>query len=284
MAYPKSVVPAAFRSKKSLERINIAAVGLAMASLTAMMFSMVWSSRADIPLITGLPTLLWGVLWARVLRWEKTVPGTPMRWGWLLSILLAALNGGTALGLMIAKSGNSSPLETVWKFFGGMLLGMTFGAIAWIPGLLAVLALFGVPIAWAQKQAARGLEGQERGEGVVGAASAALSALALLLSLKVMTLSGATGLHVMLMQALGAMGMLLGGTAMVTARERHLERQRFVDAVERGEVEHFRVDATDEGKVLVRVVSQGQGYRVRDYEEEIAALDASGAVTRTAKE
>lgn len=255
-----------------------------MASLTAMVFAMVWTAREAVPLITGLPTLLWGVLWARVLRWEKTVPGSPLRWGWLLSILLAALNGGTALGLMIASSGRSGIVETIAKFFGGMLLGVTFGAIAWIPGLLAVMLLFGVPIAWAQRQAAKGLEGQERGEGVVGAASAALSVLALLLSLKVSTLPGSTGLHVLLMQAIGAMGMLLGGTAMVTARERHLERQRFVEAVERGEVEHFRVDTTDEGKVLVRVVSQGQGYRVRDYEEEIAALDASGAVTRTAKE
>ena len=46
-------------------------------------------------------------------------------------------------------------------------------------------------------------------------------------------------------------------------------------------VPRFRIDHAAEGKVLVRIESQGRGaYRVADYEEEICLLDHEGAATR----
>ena len=43
----------------------------------------------------------------------------------------------------------------------------------------------------------------------------------------------------------------------------------------------FRVDATPEGKALVRVSSFGQGYRVADFSEEVFLLDESGEATES---
>lgn len=261
--------------------MNIVAVGASLAAITGVIFSLLFHERSVIPLVTALPTLVFGTLWAKALRWEKTLPGTNLRWGWLASIALAALNGGTAVGLLLAAERWATGwADRLARFFGGLFLGATFGAIAWVPALLVTLVVFGLPIAWAQNQAKKGLSGQERGEGIVGGASALIALTALLLSIPVDSLRGDTSLHINIVRLLAVAASAFGAAAMYTARARDQQRQQFVAAVERGEVEHFRVDATDEGKVLVRVVSQGQGYRVRDYEEEIAALDEDGAVKR----
>ena len=46
-------------------------------------------------------------------------------------------------------------------------------------------------------------------------------------------------------------------------------------------VKGYRVDTTDEGKVLVRIAAQGKGYRVADFEEEeVFELDAQGEALR----
>jgi hypothetical protein len=83
--------------------------------------------------------------------------------------------------------------------------------------------------------------------------------------------------------ALGATGWLAGVAVTVLALLRARARRAFVARVEAGEEPRFRVEPTDEGKVLVRIVTQGAGYRVADYAEEIARLDAEGEVTRGAK-
>jgi hypothetical protein len=261
--------------------MNILAVGASLAAITGVVFSLLFHERSVIPLVTALPTLAFGSLWAIALRWEKTVPQTNLRWGWLASVALASLNGSSAVGLLFAFERNASGWsDRIASFFRGLFLGATVGAIAWVPALLVTLVVFGLPIAWAQNQAKKGLSGQERGEGIVGGASALIALTSLLLSIPVDALRGDSSLHIDIVRLLAVAASVLGAAAMYTARARDQERQKFVAAVERGEVEHFRVDATDEGKVLVRVVSQGQGYRVRDYEEEIAALDEDGAVKR----
>jgi hypothetical protein len=160
------------------------------------------------------------------------------------------------------------------RFFGGMVAGVTFGAIFWIPGLILTLLVFGLPIARAQRLAAQGLAGQERGDGFVGSASAVIALLALASSF---IPSGEAG---WMLSGLAAFAVALGGATLGTSLWRERLRRAFVAEVEAGRVEHFRVDASAEGKVLVRVVTQGEGYRVADYAEEVAALDGEGAVTR----
>jgi hypothetical protein len=46
--------------------------------------------------------------------------------------------------------------------------------------------------------------------------------------------------------------------------------------VEAGGGQGLRVEPTPQGKVLVRVTSHGEGYRVADFHEEIYSLDQDG--------
>lgn len=201
--------------------MNIVAVGASLAAITGVIFSLLFHERSVIPLVTALPTLLFGTLWAKALRWEKTLPGTNLRWGWLASIVLAALNGGAAVGLLFAFERNATGwADRLARFIGGLVIGATFGAIAWVPALVVTLVVFGLPIAWAQNQAKKGLSGQERGEGIVGGASALIALTALLLSIPVDSLRGDTSLHINIVRLLAVAASALGAAAMYTARAR----------------------------------------------------------------
>lgn len=199
---------------------------------------------------------------------------TRLRWGWVASVPLAMLNAAIAAALLVGSTHPS--LET---FLGGALAGVTFGAVFWIPALLFTLAAFGLPIARAQWLARKGLAGEERGDAVVGLACVATSVLAMLLAREGRD-DALAGLGLWLTRAFALLGAIAGASSVALARSREARRRAFVAAAEAGEVPGFRVDPTAEGKVLVRVVDQGEGYRVADYEQAIFELDAEGEATR----
>jgi hypothetical protein len=78
--------------------------------------------------------------------------------------------------------------------------------------------------------------------------------------------------------AVGIMANLLGVGHAAVAFLRDLQRRRFVREVEAGRVTGFRIDAAPEGKVLVRIANHGEGYRVADFVEEVAALGRDGDI------
>ena len=298
------MIPAPFQSARALRGLNIAAVGFSLAAVVAAAFSAtIFRSAPDTALAVGLPTCALGMVWAALLRWPKTMGNGRLRWGWVASVPLAIANSAIAGSLF---SGFQSA-----GFAEGAALGATFGLVFWLPGLLATLGLFGAPIAHAQRLAAKGLAGEERGERIVGLVCLAMSlvgiagAVALfaapptysrMLGASRLTYDG-DGLPVpgqdALSQApapilassswitlgLGCAGALLGGAATWLALEREARRRRFVTLVEAGEVTGYRVDDTSEGKVLLRV-SEGAGYRVADFAEAIFELDPEGGATR----
>lgn len=281
-------LPQAFRSLVLLRRLNIAAMGLSLAAATASMFSKILGSGSEygvVALSTGVPTLLLGVLWAILLRSKKTVGTTKLRWGWLLSVPLAALNGAFACGFLFSSEGGSDPIS---KFFFGALAGATFGVFFWLPALLVTIAFFGLPVSWSQSLAAKGLAGEERGERVLGLASTFLAVFALAGNSwwgriaenprhETLDALGNAFLWIVPFLALAA-----GISATVFSHARERRRRHFVDDVSAGKVHGFRVEEVPEGKVLVRVSTLGQGggaYRVADFEEEVFALDQEGAAT-----
>jgi hypothetical protein len=181
---------------------------------------------------------------------------------------LAALNSALACGFALGNVGGGHSHN---DFLGLAFLGASFGIICWLPALVLTLLLFGIPIGWAQRLAAKGLAGEERGEWIVGLASASISAGALaILALRPGEIDWMPGY-------LGLAGAIAGATATALAFLRELRRRRFVTAAAAGKIAGYRVDATDEGKVLVRIGAQGKGYRVADFEEEVFELDADGA-------
>jgi hypothetical protein len=270
------VIPTSFQTPRTLAVLNIGAVGLALAGVVAPLFATLFSHTL-IGSFAGLTTLLCGVLWAWLLRSSQTVGRTSIRRGWVASIPLAMLNAGLSGGLLMTLEGQPS----VGQFFMGMILGATVGAIIWIPSLLATLLCFGVPIARAQRLAKKGLAGAEHGEWIIGLVCVTMSVVGLLLSLNM----DRAGSHMNQSQAwmvrlFGILGALAGASSTTLAWLRGARRRAFVAAAEAGNVKGYRVDTTDEGKVLVRIAAQGQGYRVADFEEDVFELDAEGEAVR----
>jgi hypothetical protein len=275
------VTPTSFQSARVLKALNVVAVGFALAAITGAIFGAIMHVPG---LIVGPSTLGVGLAWALVLRARKTIGKSPVRWGWLASVPLAILNAAIACGMLAAWDGAASPFGKTFiqSFATGALLGATFGALYWLPALLLTLLCFGAPIAWSQMLARKGLAGEERGERIVGFVSFALSVAAIVLSFvpDPYTLSSpdfARGFAFVRIAAI--VGVLSGGASALLAHLRERRRRAFVTRAAAGEVRGFRVDDAAEGKVLVRVTSQGQGYRVADFHEEVFLLDDEGLAT-----
>lgn len=268
------VIPAPFQSRRALAALSVGAVGVSMAAITAAGFGLLFRTSV-IALAAGGSTLVVGTFWAALLRRPETMGKSRLRWGWVASVPLAMLNAAITSAFLV---GSNHP--SVGSLLGGAIAGATFGAVFWIPALMFVLACFGLPIARAQWLARKGLAGEERGDAIVGLACVATSVLAMLLAREGRhdALAGQIGLWVT--RAFGLLGSIAGASSVALARSREARRRAFVAAAEAGEVPGFRVDPTAEGKVLVRIVDQGEGYRVADYEQAIFELDPEGEATR----
>lgn len=277
---PLAPAVAPFSSEKWLARLNVAAVGTALAGCTA---AAMGSSSLASGWAVGIPTLYLGAVWAAVLRHKATIGNSRIRWGWIASIPLAAVNGGLCCaGLFATEQGISVDPGAIVM---GLVLGATLGIFIWGPALLLTIAFFGAPIAWAQRLAAKGLAGTERGERLIGIACALMGLTALAVSwnahpstdpeMHFGSQDSPSG-HVF-GQVLAALGVVLGSITATLATLRERRRAAFVARVEAGAVPRYRVDESPEGKVLVRVESHGAGaYRVADFDEEVCLLDDAG--------
>lgn len=263
--------------------LNVVAVGSSLAAATGSVLSVIMHGDPSFAVASAASTLVFGLGWATLLRDRRKISGTPMRWGWLASIPLAMGNAATACAILASSSGGPM-MENLVK---GALLGATLGAIIWIPALLATLVAFGLPIAWAQKRAEQGLSGEERGELVIGGASAAIAMLSLGLVLAALVTQapmldqpGPDTTAPLAIGVLAVIGLLTGGVASAFALRRERVRRTFVREVEAGTVAGYRVDESAQGKVLVRVTSMGSGYRVANFEEALFDLDETGEARR----
>lgn len=260
-----------FGSTSTLRALNVLAVGLALSACTAASLTRVM----ELPgLATGPTTLLAGMAWASVMRSQKRVGRSSLRAGWLWSIPIAMANAAFSCAFFLWMAEHT-------PFWMGFLFGPTFGVLVWAPALLLTLAGFGLPIAWSQQLAAKGLAGEERGEAVVGILCALLAALGLLVALGVpgppewwdqaRRLQRDDGL--VFATLVGGFGLVLGLASTTLAVLRDARRRAFVRRVQAGEVAGFRVDQSPAGRVLVRITELGTGYRVSNFTEELCELD-----------
>lgn len=250
---------------------NVFAVAAAMGAAAGVGAGIAFRDFAKSGLATLSATFVLGLLWAALLRVRATVGRSRVRVGWALAVPLAALNGAVA-EMLFALLDQEHP--ALWR---AAMHGVIGDAVYWVPALAAVLLLFGAPIAWSQRLASKGLAGRERGEGLIGAVCAFIAAGAMAL----IPTSAERTWGAAMMFSMATVGLALGLGTSALAMVQSAMRRRFVAKVEAGEVPRFRVDATPEGKVLVRVTSHGESYRVGDYEEEIAKLDEEGDVVHT---
>jgi hypothetical protein len=281
------VIPTSFQTPRALRIINIAAVGLALAGVVAPVLRYFFSSAgpgahfndvSHIGLVGGLPTLICGMLWAWLLGLSSTVStGTrKIRTGWAASIPLAMLNSGLTAALMMSSTKGFYP----GRFLVIGLFGATFGVVLWGPALLITLACFGPPIAWAQRLAKKGLTGEERGEVIIGLTCVAISVVGQMAARLDPYLVIDSSVDAWIIRGFSLLGLLAGAASAILALAREARRRAFVADTRAGKIPGYRIEATDEGKVLVRVVAQGEGYRVADFEEEVFELDEAGQATR----
>ena len=274
------MVPASFQNLRALRVINIAAVGFALASVVAALLGPVLDSMTGhlsaVSAPCSFPTLVCGMLWAWLLRRPATIGSTRLRRGWAASVPLAMLNSGLTAAICIDLGSAFDPI----RFLLMIAMGAAIGVVVWAPALAATLVCFGLPIARAQKLAKQGLAGEERGERIVGLTCAAISAVGLALTLTSAPSWSHGGANLWIGRTLAILGLLAGATSTILAGARASRRRAFVAAAEAGKVPGYRIEATDEGKVLVRIVAQGKGYRVADFEEEVFDLDAEGEAKR----
>jgi hypothetical protein len=284
-------VPVVFRSPKNLRALNVAAVAGSIAACTSATFMFLAHQHEwTWAIVAGLPTAFCAALWAACLRWRKTTK-TGVRYGWLLSVPLAALNSALSGGAFLAFDAFSyEPSEassSMGGFVGGALLGGTFGVVVWLPALIAVLVTFGLPIARAQKMARLGIAGEERGEVLVGVVAAVLGAIALAIAWSAhgpiadyspALWRSASDMGRVFMHVLSMAAVACGLTAAWTALVREARRRKFVARVEASEVPGFRVEKSRVGKVLLRVAPVAH-YRIADVSEELFELDDSGRAT-----
>ena len=235
------MTPTAFQGARILRTLNVVAVGFGLGAIVGVLLPMVLHVSG---FYVGLSTLVVGLVWARVLRIRATIARTSMRWGWLASVPLAAANAALACGLLMVSEGGSSwvgAAEASLRNFGiGALLGATVGAIVWIPALFLTLFCFGMPIAWSQLQAKKGLAGEELGERIIGGVSSSLSLLALVLTFSVKNTGSvdpeAFAAGIWFVRVMAIVGALSGGVAAGLAHAREARRRAFVTRAEAGDV------------------------------------------------
>jgi hypothetical protein len=261
----RSNLPALFRAPAATAILNVVAVGCSLAALTGLALGY-GSSLA----VVG-STFAFGSAWAAMLRPRAGDQERSIRRRWWYSILFAMGNAAVAASLSYGS-------------IGAGLFAATMGVFIWGPALLSTLVCFGLPLYWAQRRAERGLAGLEQGDIMVSMTSALLAAVALVLAVSRAAhpvvqdpLSVSSDGQIAPVLVASGLGLLAGLIAAVTAFARDLRRREFVKAVEGGHVKGFRVDATEAGKVLLRVPEHAESYRVHSFEEELYLLDEEGA-------
>lgn len=276
------MVPAAFHATpRAVRALNIAAVGLALSAAAGALLEVLtdWWDGIVLP-----STLIVGMIWAWTLRFPNTVGTSRLRWGWLLSIPLAALNGALTGGLFevyqwAAYRGSAGLWELPERFVMGAVGGVIEVWFLWGSSLLLMLVCFGPPIAFSQRLAQSGRSGEERGELVIAlfctlVGVASLLGISLVHPANPMDFSRAGNWLVAVSDIIAGSSVIL----LLVARERG--RNAFVKRAEAGELSGFRVDPSPEGRVLVRVGCRGEGYRVADFTEEVFLLDEEGRATQ----
>ena len=259
--------PGAMRKMPALRWLSIASIGGSLACATCFAFSgMGFGGGHREILVCTLSTFFFGTIWARLLlppphSQRRNTRGKPLslRARWLLSAPLAALNAAVACACCM---GNNDSVMS------GFFLGLTLGGLIWVPALALTLFVFGLPLARAQRLAAGGMAGEERGYLFVGATTAIIAALSLTAASRLDTVTLAFDV------AFAALGIAGGAATSLSAKLRARARRAFVDDVLEGRRPGFRINESPAGPVLVRVTSVGgTAYRVTDFEEEIARMN-----------
>jgi hypothetical protein len=268
-------LPWGFRRRpRALAFLRVAAVGLSLASMTALALE---APLEVAPMAVEAPTFVVGCVWAALIGDEK---GKRRTWRWLASVPLAMINAGISCVIAATFLGSGVDGPILVRSVESFLLGATFGVLIWGPALLLTLLLFGLPIETARLQSKDGLAGEDRGDAFVGLACT-FYGLTTLWVTRQPTLSGPPP-HTWSVVACAILAALAGSTVAAVARARLVRRSWFLRDVERGLRAGYRIVETPEGRRrLTRVHVEGEAYRAAEVAESIFEIeDTSEPVAR----
>jgi hypothetical protein len=240
--------PRAFRPSPAVRALNVACVAASVAAIASAGMMVVTDHGSWwLASFVGIPTVVVATAWATVMRSNRVSPIGGLRWGWVAAAPLALLD----MEIQAAQLDVPSLAER-------LLLGATYGALLWVPGMLLVLGAYGVPMARAQRLGKLGLDEGERGETFVALVSAGIAAAAFVIADTVnghvVELGDPRFLGVSnegFFDGLAGASILCGAAAAALAALRRDTRRRFLARAEAGQERGFRVEMTSRGKVLV---------------------------------
>lgn len=275
------LLPAAFRVSRTLAGLQTVALACALSAMCGAAFSYL-SDRGAIGLVAAAPTLFIALLWIGLVRMHARFGVAKSRFRWLSAVPLAAVNGAVAGGLFCKTFGW---LHVPSTFSGGALLGATVGIVYWGPGLLLTMLFVGAPLRDAERRAARGLGGHDRGGRVLGLTALTITLVAATSLWYVATNRaihhtelGADGARmeraaVVFFESVITVGVVLAVVVVVAATVREAQRAAFVRRAARGEVPRYRVDISVAGRVLVRLDEAREPYRAAAVPTSALLLD-----------
>ena len=290
-----------FQRHRTLSRLNELALGLGFAAVLGYPLSgkivvcIYWLDRWGAPysssdrflpagfFVATLAIILAGAMWARTMR-------TRIRRGWLLSIPSSVIPVAILSGFVLLRAHLDD--WATWSFHQSVLV------------LLAMWIFIGLPMLVALWLSKRGPLAEEKGEALLACVGVILSLAGLWTPLALLhgccgvlpwfgvrsymlqdewTLARVIALLAILV-AEALLALLLAATVLARSLARASAHRQFLQQVEGGLAPGYRIDVRNRQRVLVRMVTLGDGYRASEHPEDIAQLgiDMERATSRVA--
>jgi hypothetical protein len=281
------MLPAACRPLPLLRWLTIAAIALCLCTLSASAILGIAVAEGEprflspnemviLGLCAGVPTLLTASIWSTLLLQAEVLKAQPRWVMWLASLPLALFTtalGFVGLGWLLDAHIGDSPAS---DFYAGLSEG---GWLA-VPGLIVTLICFAGPIANYQRSHPQCLGIREKWLAHIGVRCIATFGLAIAIC--------CAGLRSATRGYFPICTGMLAGTAgvwvVVLANRRARRRRAFVQAIQEGSIDGYRVQNTDEGSELVQVASLGEGYRASERGVRVLLLESSRTPHRVKRE
>jgi hypothetical protein len=257
-AVPTSDLPPAFA--KALNPAptaqNAVLVGLSLAAATGAVASLFGDSAGTfLETACAGSTAIYGWFWWRLLMKNSKI------WKRLLvSILLAAGNAATAslyVWEVFVPHNHIHITHSMTEIIRVLIIGITLGAIIWIPALLLTFAMFGYSIAQQGKAAQNGRDGVDYANQVTVTTSVALGTAAVVM----LAMRWELGWTIVTPLMFGLATVCAGLWTALGSANRLRTRRRFVLAVLKGKYPELTYKTSDGSDGILKRSLEGPAYR-----------------------
>jgi hypothetical protein len=235
-------------------KYDAALVGLSIAAATGAIASLLGDHAGKgIETACALSTAAYGWIW-----WRSLINNRNTWMRVLVSILLAAGNAATAFYIysVVLNSKSGSPDPIIW-IAGALIIGVSLGAIIWIPALVTTVAIFGYAIAEHAKAKLGSRDDVDYANQVTATTCFVLATAAVVM----LTLRWGRGWDIVTPLMFGLAAMCAGLGRAFGATNCMRTRRLFVLAVLEGKHPELIYQASDEGDFILRRTVEGTAYR-----------------------